>query len=147
MSQEFKPTHKTKHGHKLMFLCRDPLVEGSAIYYGKYDQDFPSLIAYYDIGVTSIIDTIPELTPTQMLEAAQAKGIKWTKKWPRLSGWYPADCKKDASWLRLVDVKKRTISGPARYACDEFAAALIGSVLTQTNYSEIYFAKPWWVQS
>ena len=143
MNQEFKPTHTVIHsGEQAMFLCPDPLCEDTSIVYREDSIGLLSLVSYYN---KSLLPIPAQLTPKQMLEAAQAKGIKWTKKWPKVSGWYPVDHEKDALWLRWVDVDKRTISMPILYCSDEITAMARATCLTCTKYSDIYFAEPWWV--
>ena len=145
MSQEFKPTHAYKYPNilnllnkKLEKLSEKKIANECCIY-----VDINNLVYYCrDAQVT------PILTPTQMLEAAQAKGIEWTKKWPKVSGWYPASMVKDALLLRYIDVEACFVSAGIHYAADhQFIEKNRYKLFPKDSYDDLYFAEPWWVQS
>ena len=116
------------------------------------DKTNPTKITLRRLGLVRVmsyyfIEPTPQLTPAQMLEAAKAKGIKWTKKWPKVSGWHVCDWARRAQMLRWVDVDKRTISLPASYSTNKLKAAELALSVASVRNSAFSFSKPWWVQS
>ena len=144
MIQEFKPTHTINHtGERVMFIANDPLFKKSSV---VYHEDSIGYLQFAGYPNEYLIPIQVQLTPTQMLEAAQAKGIVWTKEWPKVSGWHVCDFAGRSGILRWVDVDKKTISIPVSYRCCEIQAAQEATTLSGLKNSDFSFAKPWWVQ-
>ena len=140
MNQEFKPTHTSPIYGRLQKLSNARDLMNRLAYIGE-DITFRLL---RDNMTHPIFE---QLTPIQMLEAAEAKGIKWTLEWPKESGWHCCDFAGRAEVLRWVDVNKRTVSAPVFYVGNEIEAGCRAAEISWLDNSLIFFAKPWWVQS
>ena len=164
MNREFKLTHQKEltEDEKYLDSCARNLSANGINSLKKYRLCEIAMRLRTGYYYRQDSESTAPLTLTQMLEAAQAKGILWTNKWPTKSGWYPAthirnvnnkaktykDKPWAGSWLSYINVDTLTMSETIHYGAVPFDSTdILALPQPLAKVSELVIAEPWWLQS